>query len=70
MRFVTETRLKLLEDVVRTISDPDERSYALHLLDSIRSDIEANYAEIVRPVRLESAGRTSGGEPYTALTKR
>lgn len=70
MRFVTETRLKLLEDVIRTIPESDARSYALHLLESIRSDLEANYAEIVRPIRLESAVRRSGDEPYTALTKR
>lgn len=69
MRFVTETRLKLLEDAIRSIPDPDERSYAFHLLNSIRSDIDCNYAEIQRPIRLGDIGRPAGGDKPAKLIK-
>ncbi|TVY11036.1 hypothetical protein [Paenibacillus cremeus] len=52
MKFVTDTRLKQLEDLVQSIPDVKERAFALHLLNSIRSDIDDNYAEIQRPISL------------------
>jgi hypothetical protein len=57
MRFVTETRFKLLEDLIQSIPENDERSLALHLLNSIRSDIDENYAEIKSPISLSSIRR-------------
>lgn len=57
MRFVTETRLKRLEELIQSIPDSDERSHALHLLSSIRSDIDENYAEIERPFSLSGLKR-------------
>ena len=57
MRFVTETRLKRLEELIRSIPDPEEKSHALHLLDSIRNDIDDNYAEIEKPIGLSSIKR-------------
>jgi hypothetical protein len=52
MKLVTQTRLKVLEDLVQLIPDLNERNYALHLLKSIRSDIDDNYAEIQTPISL------------------
>lgn len=57
MRFVTETRFKQLEEIIQSIPDQYERSYALHLIKSIQSDIDDNYAEIQRPIRLERSSR-------------
>lgn len=59
MRFVTETRFKQLEEIIQSIPDPYERSYALHLIKSIQADIDDNYAEIQRPIRLEGFSRKS-----------
>ncbi|NOU96620.1 hypothetical protein GC093_25865 [Paenibacillus sp. LMG 31456] len=59
MKFVTQTRLKVLEDLVQLIPDLNERSYALHLLKSIRSDIDDNYAEIQKPISLSYISRRS-----------
>jgi hypothetical protein len=59
MRYVTETRLKLLEDLFLTIPDRKDRSYALHLLNSIRADIDDNYAEIQRPIQVSGISRWS-----------
>ncbi|CAG7618025.1 hypothetical protein PAESOLCIP111_02075 [Paenibacillus solanacearum] len=53
MRFVTKTRLDYLRSLIESIgSGPKERE-ALHLLESIARDIEENYAEIERPIRLD-----------------
>lgn len=62
MRFVTETRLKRLEELLQSIPDHDERSHALHLLNSIRSDIHDNYAEIERPIGLSGFRRKPTGD--------
>jgi hypothetical protein len=59
MKFVTQTRFKMLEDLVQMIPGLDERSYALHLLKSIRSDIDDNYAEIQNPISLSCISRRS-----------
>lgn len=57
MRFVTETRLKRLEELIQLIPENDERSHAIHLLNSIRSDIDDNYAEIEKPISLSGLKR-------------
>jgi hypothetical protein len=63
MRFVTLTRFNTLEQLIRTIPDPSDRSYALHLLQAIRDDIDVNYAEIQRPIRLgDFPGKKDGGD--------
>jgi hypothetical protein len=67
MRFVTETRLKLLEELLGTIPDPDDRSYALHLLNSIRADIDENYAEIGRPIRVTGLNRQAEDKPSSVV---
>jgi hypothetical protein len=59
MKLVTQTRLKVLEDLVQLIPDLNERNYALHLLKSIRSDIDDNYAEIQTPISLSCSSRRS-----------
>lgn len=61
MRFVTETRLKRLEELIQLIPEYDERSHALHLLNSIRSDIDDNYAEIEKPISLNGLKRRPNG---------
>lgn len=65
MRYVTETRLKLLEDLFQTIPDRKDRSYALHLLNSIRADIDNNYAEIQRPIQVSGSSRWSDRRDIT-----
>ncbi|TMV50043.1 hypothetical protein FE783_10790 [Paenibacillus mesophilus] len=65
MRYVTETRLKLLEDLCHSIPDRKDRSYALHLLDSIRADIDNNYAEIQRPIQVSGMSRWSDARNIT-----
>lgn len=57
MRYVTDTRLNMLESILRTIPDDENRSYALHLLNAIRDDIEQHYAEIQRPIRVSGIRR-------------
>lgn len=56
MRYVTETRFKLLEQLCQSIPDLTDRSYALHLLHSIQADIDENYAEIQKPIRVADTG--------------
>jgi hypothetical protein len=53
MRFVTKTRLDHLQTLIRFIEDNNKQSEALHILESIKRDIEENYAEILRPIRLK-----------------
>ncbi|RKN64888.1 hypothetical protein [Paenibacillus ginsengarvi] len=62
MRFVTETRMKRLEELLRRIPGDDDRSYALHLLESIRADIERNYAEIQHPPDVGRLIRPTGDD--------
>ncbi|MFE5317764.1 hypothetical protein ACFQ88_03535 [Paenibacillus sp. NPDC056579] len=52
MRFVTKTRLDYLESLLQAIGDESKRKEALYMLESITRDIEENYAEIERPIRL------------------
>jgi len=52
MRFVTKTRLDYLQTLLRSIEDEGKRKEALHMLESIARDIEENYAEIEKPIRL------------------
>ncbi|MFB6364554.1 hypothetical protein ACFCP7_10870 [Paenibacillus elgii] len=52
MRFVTKTRLDRLQTLLRSISDEQQQKEALHLLESLKRDIDENYAEIRRPIRL------------------
>ncbi|MCS7463304.1 hypothetical protein N0M98_24580 [Paenibacillus doosanensis] len=52
MRFVTKTRLDHLQTLIRAIADEQKQKEALHILESITRDIEENYAEIERPIRL------------------
>lgn len=53
MRFVTKTRLEYLQTLLlQSIEDTKKQKEALHLLESIERDIEENYAEIQRPIRL------------------
>ena len=52
MRLVTKTRLEYLQTLIESISDDKKQREALQLLESIKSDIEENYAEIRRPIRL------------------
>jgi hypothetical protein len=55
MRFVTQTRLEHLQRLIRSMAnagDGDIQKEALHILESLKRDIEENYAEIRRPVRL------------------
>lgn len=59
MRFVTETRLNHLKSLIQHISDEHTKKEALHMLESIRHDIEENYAEIRRPIRLHEREKQS-----------
>jgi hypothetical protein len=52
MRFVTKTRLDYLQTLLQSIEDKKKQKEAMHLLESIERDIEENYAEIQRPIRL------------------
>ncbi|MFH5184998.1 hypothetical protein ACHHV8_21450 [Paenibacillus sp. TAB 01] len=53
MRFVTKTRLDYMQSLLKSaIEDTKKQKEALHLLESIERDIEENYAEIQRPIRL------------------
>lgn len=52
MRFVTKTRIEYLQSLLRSIEDETKRKEALHILDSITRDIDENYAEIEKPIRL------------------
>ncbi|MBU7317509.1 hypothetical protein [Paenibacillus oleatilyticus] len=52
MRFVTKTRLDRLQTLLRSIADEQQQKEALHLLESLKRDIDENYAEIRRPIRL------------------
>ncbi|WP_189597262.1 hypothetical protein [Paenibacillus elgii] len=52
MRFVTKTRLDRLETLLRSIADEQQQKEALHLLESLKRDIEENYAEIRKPIRI------------------
>ncbi|CAG7642718.1 hypothetical protein ACFQI7_10970 [Paenibacillus allorhizosphaerae] len=53
MRFVTKTRLDYLQSLIQSMGDGEKQREALHLLESITRDIEENYAEIQRPIRLD-----------------
>ncbi|WP_165972186.1 hypothetical protein [Paenibacillus piri] len=52
MRFVTKTRIEHLQQLIRSMEDRQKRQEALHILESIQRDIEENYAEIQKPIRL------------------
>ncbi|MCP3772941.1 hypothetical protein NLX71_06335 [Paenibacillus sp. MZ04-78.2] len=52
MRFVTKTRLDRLQTLLRSIADEQQQKEALHLLESLKQDIDENYAEIRKPIRL------------------
>lgn len=53
MRFTTKTRLDYLGSLLtQSIEDTKKQKEALHLLESIKRDIDENYAEIQRPIRL------------------
>ncbi|GLI08594.1 hypothetical protein YDYSG_46260 [Paenibacillus tyrfis] len=52
MRFVTKTRLDRLQTLLRSIADEQQQKEALHLLESLKRDIDENYAEIRRPIRI------------------
>ncbi|MDF2960657.1 MAG: hypothetical protein K0S39_2392 [Paenibacillus sp.] len=52
MRFVTKTRLNHLQTLMEYIGDSEKQKEALHILESIRRDIDENYAEIQKPIRL------------------
>ncbi|ALS22382.1 MULTISPECIES: hypothetical protein [Paenibacillus] len=52
MRFVTKTRLDYLQSMIQAMGNDDEHKLALHILESIKRDIEENYAEIKKPIRL------------------
>lgn len=52
MRFVTKTRIDYLQTLLLAIEDRQKQKEALHILESIQRDIEENYAEIQRPIRI------------------
>ncbi|WP_167336449.1 hypothetical protein [Paenibacillus tyrfis] len=52
MRFVTKTRLDRLQTLLRSIADEQQQKEALHLLESLKRDIDENYAEIRRLIRI------------------
>ncbi|MDO3676461.1 hypothetical protein [Paenibacillus ehimensis] len=52
MRFVTKTRLDRLQTLLRSIADEQQQKEALHLLESLKQDIDENYAEIRKPIRI------------------
>lgn len=52
MKFTTLTRLKYLEKLLQSVDDEKSKQEALHIIQSIKSDIEENYAEIIKPIRL------------------
>lgn len=51
MKYTTEARLKRLEQLMREMENGPLQREALHLLQSLRQDIEGNYAEIRLPIR-------------------
>jgi hypothetical protein len=53
MRWVTKTRLDHLHTLLHNINDETTQSEAKHILESIRRDIEENYAEIQKPIRVD-----------------
>ncbi|MBP1155611.1 MULTISPECIES: hypothetical protein [unclassified Paenibacillus] len=52
MRLVTKTRLDYLQTLIQSMGYDKAHKEALHILESITRDIEENYAEIRRPIRL------------------
>jgi hypothetical protein len=52
LRFVTKTRIEYLQTLLAHITDKQKQSEALQLLESLSRDIDENYAEIERPLRL------------------
>ncbi|SCW41527.1 hypothetical protein SAMN04487970_100654 [Paenibacillus tianmuensis] len=52
MRFGTKTRLDRLQTLLQSIADEQQQKEALHLLESLKRDIDENYAEIRKPIRL------------------
>lgn len=52
MKFTTEIRFNRLEALLREMEKGPLQREALHLLQSLRDDVDANYAEIRRPIRL------------------
>ena len=52
MRFVTQTRINHLRTLLEQIEDRETQKEAAHLLASLERDIEENYAEIQRPIRI------------------
>lgn len=64
MRFVTKTRLDYLQTMIQAMGNDEEHKLALHILESIKTDIEENYAEIQKPIRLHDKLRDRSGENY------
>lgn len=54
MKYTTEARLKRLEELLRQMEKGPLQREALHLLQSLKCDIEDNYAEIRLPIRLSN----------------
>ncbi|WP_199618225.1 hypothetical protein [Paenibacillus alkalitolerans] len=52
MKFSTKARFDYLEQLVNTIDDQKIKKDVLYIIESIKTDIDENYAEISKPVRL------------------
>ncbi|MBE1443061.1 hypothetical protein [Paenibacillus sp. OAS669] len=53
MRLVTKTRIDYLQTLLLCIDDQQKQKEALHILESLTRDINENYAEIEKPIRLK-----------------
>lgn len=65
MRFVTKTRLDHLQSLIRSMGNDSVHKEALHILESIARDIDENYAEIRKPIRIRETRRPGSDEPLS-----
>jgi hypothetical protein len=49
MKYSTKARFDYLEQLVSSINDQKTKNNLFYIIESLKSDLEENYAEIVRP---------------------
>lgn len=53
MKYSTKARFDYLEQLLNTIENQKLKKDTLYFMESIKRDIDENYAEISRPVRFD-----------------